>query len=81
MKPQVTDPPSVKIAKGGKSQALQAFDQLGGPDARAVLAIAPTPTARRSLSRSKIAAALRSGGRQRRIDERATEIQAALRSE
>ena len=61
--------------------ALEAFDELAGRDALAVLAIAPTPTAGRGLSRSKIAAALRRAGRQRRIDERAAEIQAALRAE
>jgi transposase len=61
--------------------ALDAFDDLGGRDALAILAIAPTPTAGRSLSRSKIAAALRRAGRQRRIDERTIEIQTALRSE
>jgi transposase len=61
--------------------ALEAFDELAGRDALAVLAIAPTPAAGRILSRSKIAAALRRGGRQRRIDERTNEIQAALRSE
>jgi len=61
--------------------ALVAFDELGSNDALAVLAIAPTPTLGRSLSRSKIAAALRRGGRQRRIDARAAEIQNALRSE
>ena len=61
--------------------ALDAFDELARRDALAVLAIAPTPTAGRQLSRSKIAAALRRGGRQRRIDERAVEIQAALRAE
>ena len=61
--------------------ALAAFDELGSPDALAVLAIAPTPTLGRGLSRSKIAAALRRGGRQRRIDERTIEIQAGLRSE
>jgi transposase len=60
--------------------ALVAFPQLG-PDALAVLAVAPTPALGRSLSRSKIASALRRGGRQRRIDERAVEIQAALRAE
>src|SRR4051794_31190872 len=60
--------------------ALDAFDELGSNDALAVLAIAPTPTIGRSLSRSKIAAALRRGGRQRRIDERTVEIQAALRA-
>jgi hypothetical protein len=61
--------------------AIAAFDPLGSSDAMAVLAIAPTPTLGRALSRSKIAAALRRGGRQRRIDERAGEIQAALRAE
>ncbi len=60
--------------------ALEAFDELGSNDALAVLAIAPNPTVGRSLSRSKIAAALRRGGRQRRIDERTIEIQTALRA-
>ena len=60
--------------------ALEAFDDLAGRDALAVLAIAPTPIVGRQLSRSKIAAALRRGGRQRRIDERAVEVQTALRS-
>jgi transposase len=61
--------------------ALDAFDDLAGRDALAVLAIAPTPSAGRLLSRSKIAAALRRAGRQRRVDERAIEIQTALRAE
>jgi transposase len=61
--------------------ALEAFDDLGSGDALAVLAIAPTPTLGRGLSRSKIASALRRGGRRRRIEERAAEIQAALRAE
>jgi transposase len=61
--------------------ALAAFDDLASPDALEVLRIAPTPTLGAGLSRSKIAAALRRGGRQRRIEERAAEIQAALRSE
>jgi transposase len=61
--------------------ALEAFDDLAGRDALAVLAIAPTPTAGKLLSRSKIAVALHRGGRQRRIDERAVEIQTALRTE
>jgi transposase len=59
--------------------ALEAFDELAGRDALAILAVAPTPIAGRQLSRSKIAAALRRGGRQRRIDERTVEIQTALR--
>jgi transposase len=46
-----------------------------------VLAIAPTPTLGRGLSRSKIAAALRRGGRQRRVEERAAQIHTALRAE
>lgn len=61
--------------------ALEAFDELGSPDALAVLAVAPTPALGRGLSRSKIASALRRGGRQRRVDERAEQIQMALRSD
>jgi len=61
--------------------ALDAFDQLAGSDALAVLAIASTPTAGRHLSLSKIQSALRRGGRQRRVEQRAVEIQTALRSE
>lgn len=60
---------------------LVAFDDLGSGDALAVLAAAPNPTLGRALSRSKIAAALRRGGRQRRIDTRAIEIQTALRAD
>jgi len=61
--------------------ALETFTELGSSDALAVLAAAPTPTLGRQLSISKIASALRRGGRQRRIDERAKEIQTALRTE
>jgi transposase len=61
--------------------ALAAFDDLASGDALSVLAIASTPALSRALSRSKIAAALRRGGRQRRVDERAVAIQTALRSE
>jgi len=61
--------------------ALEAFDDLASGDALAVLTVAPTPSVGRTLSRSKIAAALRRGGRQRRVDERAAEIHTALRSE
>lgn len=60
--------------------ALSCFDDLHGSDALAVLAIAPTPSLGRRLSRSKIASALRRGGRQRRVEQRAAEIQGALRS-
>jgi hypothetical protein len=62
--------------------ALVAFGTtLDSPDALAVLSVAPTPELGRRLSLSKIASALRRGGRQRNIDRRAGEIQAALRAE
>ena len=61
--------------------ALSAFDELAGRDALAVLAVAPTPTAGRQLSSSKIQATLQRGGRQRRLAERAGEIHTALRGE
>jgi transposase len=61
--------------------ALEAFDELTHSDALSVLAIAPSPARGRALSRSKIAAALRRGGRKRNIDARAEAIQAALRGE
>ena len=61
--------------------ALVAFDDLSSPDALEVLRIAPTPTLGANLSLSKIGAALRRGGRQRRIEESAAKIQTALRSE
>jgi hypothetical protein len=60
--------------------ALVAFDDLASADALEVLRIAPTPALGRALSKAKIAGALRRGGRQRRIDQRAEEIQAALRA-
>ena len=61
--------------------ALQAFGtELGHADALSILAIAPTPELGRGLSRSKIASALRRGGRQRNVETRAEEIQEALRS-
>jgi transposase len=59
--------------------ALAAFDEVTGRDALAVLQIAPTPTRGRTLSRSKIASAVRRAGRQRNIEVRAERIQAALR--
>ena len=60
--------------------ALVAFEDLTSADALEVLKVAPTPTLGAGLSRSKIAAALRRGGRRRRVDERAVEIQQALRA-
>ena len=61
--------------------ALVAFSDLASGDALEVLGAAPTPELGRALSRAKIAACLRRGGRSRRIDEQAVENQAALRSD
>ena len=61
--------------------ALVAFDDLTSGDALEVLRIAPTPTLGRGCRARRSPSALRRGGRQRRIDERAAEIQSALRSE
>jgi transposase len=62
--------------------ALEAFGtDLSSADAVAVLTLAPTPELGRSLSRSKIAAALRGAGRKRNVEARAEHIQTALRSE
>jgi transposase len=61
--------------------ALEAFPELASPEALAVLATAPTPELGRGLSRSKIAAVIRRAGRKRRVEERAAEIQSALRAE
>jgi len=61
--------------------ALVAFgNDLAGNDALAVLEIAPTPELGRGLSRSKIASALRKGGRQRNVERRTEKIQEALRA-
>jgi transposase len=55
--------------------------ELHGPDALGVLGAAPTPSLGRTLSRKRIASAISRAGRQRRLEERAAEIQAALRAE
>src|SRR3984957_1900121 len=60
--------------------ALTAFDDLTSGDATAVLRSAPEPALGAGLSKTQIAAALRRGGRTRRILERAAAIQAALRA-
>ena len=62
--------------------ALEAFGtDLIGTDALAVLGVAPTPELGRQLSRSKLAAALRRGGRQRNVESRAEVIQVVLRAD
>ena len=60
--------------------ALEAFDDLAGGDALAVLGRAPTPELGARLSIAQIRSALARGGRQRNLDRRAREIQGALRS-
>ena len=64
---------------------LEAFtDHRGGllrPEARALLAAAPTPRAAAQLSTTQLAALLRHAGRQRGIDTEAARIQAILRRE
>ena len=52
---------------------------VASPEARAVLAIAPTPAEASRLSVSRIAAALRRAGRSRGIDQTAAEIKVGLR--
>ena len=61
--------------------ALVAFDDLADRDALAVLKRAPSPGVGARLSIAQVRSALRRGGRQRNLDQRAGEIQAALRGE
>lgn len=52
---------------------------LAMPDARAILAIAPTPAQGARLTKTRIVSALRRAGRQRRLEDTATRILEALR--
>ena len=61
-------------------QALQAFPSLAHGDALGVLATAPGPREAARLSTAKIRSALRRGGRQRNLEQRAAVVRAALRS-
>lgn len=61
--------------------AVEAFDHIGDRDSVAVLSIAPTPALGRTVSKAKIAAALRRAGRQRNVEVRTAAIYTALRSE
>ena len=60
--------------------ALEAFPALAHGDALGVLARAPGPREAARLSTAKIRSALRSGGRQRNLEQRAAAVRAALRS-
>lgn len=62
-----------------KAFAAKAGANLASPEARTILAIAPTPTAAAKLSKARIATALRRAGRTRLVDDLAAELHAALR--
>ncbi|MFF2374783.1 IS110 family transposase [Streptomyces xiamenensis] len=61
--------------------AVTAWPRLGlrHPQARAVLAAAPTPTAAATLTRAQYAEALRKGGRWRTVDDEAERLQLHFR--
>jgi hypothetical protein len=59
--------------------AAAGVTNLASADARALLAIAPTPAAGATLTCARIACALRRGGRQRNIDRLADKLRHALR--
>jgi hypothetical protein len=61
--------------------ALEAFDDLDDRDTLAVLERAPDPVVGARLSVTQICSVLKRAGRQRNLDRRARQIQAALRSE
>ena len=61
--------------------ALEAFEDLAHGDALGVLHRAPSPDQGTHLPLTAIQSALKRGGRQRNIAERARQIQAALRTE
>ena len=60
--------------------ALQAFPSLAHGDALGLLATAPGPREAARLTITQIRAALRRGGRQRNLEQRAAAVRAALRS-
>ena len=59
--------------------ALEAFDDLAGPDALELLSVVPDPHSAAQLSRSGIGAALRRA-RHHDVDSEAQRIQAVLRA-
>ena len=61
--------------------ALRAFPSLVHGDAVGVLATAPGPREAARLSTSQIRSALRRGGRQRNVEQRAAELRQAFRAE
>lgn len=67
------------FAAGSGSGRGLSVTQLASADARAVLAIAPSPEEGLKVSKARVETALRRGGRQRRIASLATSVVAALR--
>lgn len=67
------------FAAGSGSGRGLSTTQLAGSDARAVLAIAPSPAEGLKVSMARIEAALRRGGRQRRVASVASSVVVALR--
>lgn len=61
--------------------ALDAFDDLAGRDALAVLTVAPTPEQGQALTMEKISQLLREAGRKRYLDATARKIRTALHTE
>jgi transposase len=59
--------------------AAKSATNLAKPEARAVLAIAPTPAQAMKLTKARVAAALRRAGRRRGVDQLATTIVDKLR--
>lgn len=59
--------------------AARGVTNLASADARAVLAIAPTPTAGAKLPKTRLVTALRRGGRQRNLEVVAAQLQQLLR--
>ncbi|WP_337824517.1 hypothetical protein [Amycolatopsis sp. A1MSW2902] len=66
--------PGFLAAFAGKSAT-----NLASTEARAILAIAPTPATGAALAKARIAAALRRAGRTRCVDRAAADIKTALR--
>jgi len=60
---------------------LATFDDLASPDARATLAVAPTPAAAAWLRRASLRAALIRGGRRRNLDHQVERILTGLHGE
>jgi len=67
------------FAAGSGSGRGLSTTQLASGDARAVLAIAPSPAEGLTVSKARVETALRRGGRQRRISSLAASVVAALR--